>query len=503
MARGNAVIFLSGRLLSLVLLMGFQLLVVRILAPVEYGRFAIVFAFAVLMQTVLSFGVPRLIPKYVGQAGWTLAPRTVRKLVALIVAFRLGASLAAIAAGLAAAQIFGWLAPHDGLYLLAAIAYILVSVVQTDADSMALALGLQHLSRNALVGEAAARLALVSGAAVAGMAGTASTLLWIGTATTLIAVVTLLARVLTTIAAMPAEAEQPQPLDRAEFRAIALSGYASALAWFASSPATIRLIASRYLAVVTFAGFSFMQTLAVSFQRYTPGMLLFPFVEPAVMRHYARTGDQSRLEAVLSMVIKIDLITIGATVVGTAVAGDAIVGLATGGRYRAEAYGLPWLLAYLAATSAYRAFEIVAVALNASSALTRTLSLSILWVAAAILLTPRFGLIVLLACPVLDSLSRLALIHGALAKLGVRKAVDLPVAAGVSVLMLMLAASGRMAATAMGGEDLVTLATGTVAGGLFLGLTALLKPFRRSETAVFSDALPRPAARLLSALSRA
>ncbi|PZU15041.1 MAG: hypothetical protein DI606_00245 [Sphingobium sp.] len=504
MARSGIFVFLSGRLLSLVLLMAFQLVVVRLLAPVEYGRFAIVFAFAVLMQTVLSFGVPRLIPKYVGQAGWTLRPATVGRLIAAILAFRLLASMLTMTAALAIGAAWGWIGPGDlGMpYVAGAMAYILVSVAQVDTDAMALALGLQQASRSALVGEALVRLALISAAAAAGWISTASTLLWIGTATALAAVCLLLLRIRGALRTMPPQPEQARPLDREEFRAIAASGYASALAWFASSPATIRLVASRTLSVAAFAGFSFIQTLAVSFQRYTPGMLVFPFVEPAVMRHFSRTGDQSRLEATLALVIKIDLIVIGAAIVGTAIAGESIVGLMTGGRYVAAAYGLPWLLAYLITTSTYRAFEIVAVALNATAVLGKTLVLSLLWIGAAILLTPRYGLIALLACPVGDSVSRLAVMHWALGRVGIRRTVDLPVTASIALLMLLLAGGGAVLIRAVGIGAPGALALGSAGGTVFLLLIALGRPLRMGEVAPMLPALPGFASRLLRLIVR-
>lgn len=505
MARSGIVVFLSGRLLSLALLMTFQLLVVRLLVPVEYGRFAIVFALAVLMQTVLSFGVPRLIPKYVGQAGWTLRPVTVGRLIAAIMTFRFVATLLTMMLALAVARTCGWIAPDDlaPAYIAASAAYILVSVAQVDTDAMALALGLQQASRLALVGEAAIRLALVTIGAAMGWASTAAALLWIGSATSVAAVLLLLARIRVALGAMPPRPAQARALDRREFLGIAASGYASALAWFASSPATIRLVASRTLSVAAFAGFSFIQTLAVSFQRYTPGMLIFPFVEPAVMRHFDRTGDQSRLEATLALVIKIDLIVIGAAVVGTAVAGEALVGLMTGGRYVSAAFGLPWLLAYLVTTSTYRAFEIVAVARNATAVLGKTLILSLLWIGVAILIAPRFGMIALLACPVGDSLSRLAIMHRALCRVGIRRTVDLPVTTAITLLMLLLAGGGATLVRETDARPLAALALGIAGGGLFLLLVAIGRPLRRGEIAPMGAALPGPVWRALNRLARA
>lgn len=481
--RNNAAVFLSGRLTSLVVLLGFQILVVRLLPIPEYARFALVFAWATLMQTVISFGIPRLIPKYVGQAGTGLWPSAVRRLVISILSFRVVGSALAIMVAYWIATRFGLAETVDPQFLLAASAYILISLVQVDADAIAQSLGLQRVSRAALIGEALLRLILVAASALAGAGTSAANILAIASLTGFIASGYLIAHVLRALRQLP-KGDTVQRLNRREFLATGTSGYASALAWFASSPAIVRLIAGRVLETLAFAGFSFTQTLAMSFQRYTPGMLLFPFVEPAVMRHYAKSGDQSRLEAVLSVVTKADMIAIGAAIVGTVVSGQAIIGLMTGGRYAAAATALPWLLGYLLTSSAYRAFEIVAVALNAASALFRTLTLSLVWLGAALLLAPHFGLIILLLCPVGDSLSRLWLMYTALRRRGIRKVVDLRIAATVSLLATFCAGAGVWISHQLRPTPVNIIGVGIAAGSAFLLLVFLVRPLRKHEADV-------------------
>jgi O-antigen/teichoic acid export membrane protein len=487
MKRNNAIVFLTGRLLALVVLLGFQLGLVRLLGAADYGRYALILAWATLMQSVISFGVPRLIPKYVSQAGWSLSNVTVRKLIGAILVFRIGVSAIVLLVGYLGASALGWTGDETPALLAAGGAYILVSLTQVDSDAMAQSLGLQLASRRWTVGEAIVRLALVFGAAAAGQVTSAASVLAICAATAGLASVLMLRDIATALARPDTPDASPRALDRREFRGIAISGYASAMAWFATSPAVVRLLAVRVLATAAFAGFAFVQTLVLSFQRYTPGMMLFPFVEPMVMKHHARTGDTGRLEAALALVTKVDLVLIGAAVVGTAVAGAPLVELLTGGRYGAAAWALPWLLVYILASSVFRAFEIVAIALGAGAALTRTLALSLVWLAVAVGLSPRFGLIVLLAVPVADSLSRLALMWDALRRFGIRRVVDAPIMLGVTLLAGGCIGAGQMliAALRVGGAE--QIAIGIAAGVVYLGGIVALRPLRQREIAVMGE----------------
>lgn len=485
MFRTSGFIFLSGRLTALVLLLAFQICLVRILAPAEYGAFALVFALGTLMQTAVAFGIPRLIPKYISQAGITLSHAVVRLLAIRLLALRIVGTTLLTLVTIGAAWWLGLLQTTDPRLIVFGALYILAGVVLLDVDSMAQSLSLQRVSRNGTVGEAALRLVLVFGLALAGHIHSAADVVLISVCTTALLSVFLLRSVFRLLSS-PDELTDETPLDIAELRAMGLSGYASSMAWFASSPAVIRLIAGHMLTVIPFAGFSFAQGLVASFQRYTPGMLLFPFIEPAVMKYFARTGDRSRLEHALSLMAKIDMIVIGASIVGTIVAGQALVEVMTGGRYGAFAYALPWLLVYIVTSSVYRAFETVAVALSAASALTRTLALSLVWLGIAIALTGRFGLIALLICPVGDALSRLTLMHFALRKLGIRHVIDVRTTVCIIALIGLCGFLGTETVQYFTLDRLASIGVGTIAATVFLLALALSKPLRTGEVEIIT-----------------
>ncbi len=478
--KGNGLIFLSGRLIALVVLIAFQVVLVRVLPVAEYARWALVFAIATLMQTVVSFGIPRLIPKYLSQAGSSVGWREARWLAVRLLVYRVMGSALLMAITYALAVLLGLVGTLDPVFIAMAALYVLVNLVQMDADAMAQSLSLQRVSRTCTVGEAIARLALVGGAATALHGLTATQALAISSLTSAVSAVVLLRSVFSTLSST-----EPTPnakrIDTSEMRMIGLSGYASSMAWFASSPAVIRMIAGYVLPVFPFAGFAFAQNLVLSFQRYTPGALIFPFIEPSAMKHYARTGDQRRLEMVLSLVTKIDMIVIGAAVVGATIAGPVIVDIMTKGRYAAFAYALPWLLAYIVMSSIYRSFEIVAIALGAASVLMRTLLLSLVWLAISLVLAQRFGLVALLACPVGDALSRLAIMYRSLMKRGVHHAVDVRVAAVITIAATVLGVGGLEMLKALRLDGLAAIGLGVAATAVFGLLIAAIRPFHAAE----------------------
>lgn len=499
--RGNALTFLSGRLIALVVLLGFQLYIVRKLSSVEYGRYALVFALATLMQTTISFGIPKLIPKYVSQAGIRLDGVVVRRLALMLIAVRLGATALLMAICWVVARHFGWADIGDERLAVIGALFILVGLIQIDADAMAQALSLQRLSRNVTVGEAVLRFGAVLALGMGGMIDEAAMILSVSIITATGASIALVIAVLT---ALRGHASVPDalPIDWRELRATALGGYASSMAWFASSPAVMRLIGARILSAISFAGFAFAQTLVLSFQRYTPGMLMFPFVEPTAMKHHARTGDQRRLEQTLSLVTKVDMIFVGAATIGAAVAGRALVDLATHGKYGAFAYVLPWILIYILTSSIYKSFEIVAVALNASSALVRTLALSVVWLAVALLLAPHYGLPVLLLCPIGDALSRLAIMHRALRLIDVRHIFDVRMGLIIVTLAAVCVAGGQAVSLLLAPGPLLSIGIGTAAASLFLLLLIPLRPLRTGEGDIIRAAVPERIAPYIARLSR-
>jgi glycosyltransferase involved in cell wall biosynthesis/O-antigen/teichoic acid export membrane protein len=402
---------------------GVQVAVVRLLPPPAYARYALVVGLAGLLQTVTSLGVPRVLAKFVSGAGETIDAASARRLSLVMLSVRLGAGVLAVAvAALAAVMLPLGDDEASSAIFAAGAAYALAGALQLDADALAQALNLQIASRRAAMGEPAARLSLILALTFFGVRDVAA-LLWISTATGAAAAVLLIGA---SFAALTARTDvaTPAKLDWREVRRVAMGGYGGTLSWLALSPAIIRLIAARVLPVEAFAGFSFVQTLAVSAQRYAPSFTLFPLVEPAVMADAARTGRFERLGAALSLLVKLDALLVGAAIVAVSAAGSPILLLMTHGRYGAAAAFLPWMLAGVVANASHRSYEIAAIGVGASNALTRALALTLLWLAVAILAAPWAGVWPLLLCPLGDAMTRLWFMQRALGGRGVRSPID-------------------------------------------------------------------------------
>lgn len=502
MSNSNATIFLSGRLTALVVLVAFQIVLVRELSAGEYGRYALVFGVFALLQNVVSFGIPRVISKFLSQAGWGIANVRIRRLTLSLLALRLIATLACLAIGHSAAWGLGLAQAMSLQLMIVGAAFVVATIIQLDLDMMVQALGLQAISRSATVGEAVCRFLIVAGLALGGHLTSAADVFAVSLATSLPTSAILLRAVLHRLA-RPDESAEAGQIDTTELRATALGGYASSMAWFASSPSVIRLIGSYLLQIQAFAAFAFSQALVLSIQRYTPASLLFPFVEPTVMRHFARTGDQTRLESAMSILIKFDLLVIGAGIVMVVVAGEPLVDLMTGGKYGVYAYAIPWLLAYIASNSIYRSFEIVAITLGAGGALIRTLSLSLVWVVAAVFLTREFGLIALLVCPVADAACRLAMVFSALHGRGIRKVVDLRIVLAVCTIITITGIAGLSAALMIDAGPLARIALGLAATLAYLALSLAIKPIRSEEIDIFESRADTAPLRMARRLSRA
>jgi hypothetical protein len=244
-------------MISFFLLITFQIFIARQLAPSDYGNFALAFAIATTIHTVASFGIPRVIAMYLSQVGVSFSPARGKALVGRILLVRLVSIAVLIALAVAAIDYLHGLSAADMPLIAAASAFIFLQVINIDSDGIALALGRQRLSRNCMIGEAAARLGLVVVAAYWWGGLDAETVLATGAATSACAGLILLSSALRQLGRPSPPCAVPEP-DTEAIRSTALSGYASSLAWFASSPAVIRLLGGQWLAVLPFAGFAFM-----------------------------------------------------------------------------------------------------------------------------------------------------------------------------------------------------------------------------------------------------
>ena len=479
--------FLSGRISALGVLVVFQVGAARLLPVNQYATYALALAMASLLQTLTSCGFPRVTARFLSRADGEVSHAELKRLAFGLIAVRLllNAIVAACCFGVIAVT---WPKLEAAWPLwLAGFGYALAGALQIDADGVAQALRLQTASRRATVGEPLARLV---GAAVLVLLRmlNVETLLLLSMATSALAGAGLLIAVGRRLSL---RSDGTGHLDWRDVRRVAVGGYAGTLSWLVLSPAMVRLIASRVLPLEIFAGFSFVQSLVVSAQRYAPSFILFPLVEPLIMAGVARRRGAARLSAMLSLLVKIDTLAVGAAIVGVSAAGGAAVSLLAGGRYAEAGMFLPWLLAGVIANASHRSYEIGAVALGVSGALGRALILSFLWVAAAILLAPVLGVWPLLLCPLLDALSRFWLVQKAVDRAGGPRILDGSGLATIAAVVLGLSLGGVALVKVVHASGWTSVDLGVLGATILLAAILYARPFRSGEATILKCSAPK------------
>jgi glycosyltransferase involved in cell wall biosynthesis len=468
-------------------LLGFQVLAVGVLPTLDYGRYAVIVGLAGLSQTITSVGLPRVAARFL--SGGRLSSGARRRLVTALLGVRLLLTLTV--AGLTGLAVW-FLRPNDGALYWPGAAYALASTLLLDADGVALALGRQIASRRAAVGEPVLRLSALAVMALGGEAR-AEVLLWISAASAGLAAAALIVAALRAPSPSVETAETSDRLDWTAIRRIAVGGYSGTLSWLAFSPGMVRLIASRSLPPALFAGFAFAQSLVISLQRYMPSFLLFPLLEPPLMAEAGRPGRAERLEAALSMVVKLDAVLVGGAIIAAGAAGAPAVLALTHGRYGEAGVFAPWLLLGLVANASHRSYEIAAISLGAARVLTGVLWLTLLWLAIAVLTAQRWGVWPLLLCPLGEALTRLWLIERALPGRDRRTGkalVDLHhlILIGVSAALISVLAAA--VSRRLGEGPAISLGVGLVFALSFLGVVARLAPLRPSQAALLIQSAP-------------
>jgi hypothetical protein len=121
--------------------------------------------------------------------------------------------------------------------------------------------------------------------------------------------------------------------------------YAAQLLMVSYGPDALRLVASSTLGLSGAARFGVIHGLYEYVQRYLPAFMLMRLIRPVFVSRYAATKDFSALNAMASLVLKINLFVLTPLLVFLLGAGSELVSLLSKGRY---ADAGPLLVAYVA-----------------------------------------------------------------------------------------------------------------------------------------------------------
>jgi O-antigen/teichoic acid export membrane protein len=488
-------IHISARTVSLILGLGFQVLVVKSLPVGDYATYAVLLAALALAQSILSFGVDRTVYRFVPDL-------TLRGERGQLLALCLGigaARVAGIALFLIGIEygVLEWftserLTPTTRVAF--AVWYIATSMF-SDADALAQTWVAHSRLAIATTAEIVSRFGMVVVLLVMGHAATAELIVVISAATAVLALAMIAVLLVPTVTALwrsQVAADTNMPVDVRQAPRFAATIYLALFAWMVSSPSVVRLVAATGLAVLPLAGFSFAQSLVGSLQRGLPGTLVLPALEPVVMANLARGVSREKLFAPLSLVYKLDLVCNLALVIATSVAGGAIVRVLATPTYAEFSFVLPVLAGMMVINASYRIFEIVG-NLNFNQRPFLLLSPLGLASAGAIYVTiGRYGIWSVLAFPLIESAIRFCIFLAVYRRDVVGRAIDLVRMSEFVLLSLLIIPAGLAVRELIGiASDRVALAVAAGCVAALIGTILLLRPIRPDEGEVALNVIPK------------
>lgn len=507
--------YVAFKIANLVLAIGGQILVVKILVPEQYATYAVLLAVMIAGERLLSFGVDRTIMRFVPALTAQADSAGLRSLFLRVASVRAVGVLVLTLAFVLGASLLGSQLPTPLNFATTVAFYIwfLSYMLMADADAFAQSWLAHFDSALASFIEVALRTALIVAAIFMGVHVDGATVVYISCFTmtsTVIGLVLSLSRFKRLFRSTPASeqlaaARRKPTFEPRQALSFALANYASTAVYLISSPPVIRIVSATGLSTVALAAFSFIQTLATSLQRIFPGQLVLPLLEPAYMsRTIYRSGHTHGLAA-LSLVFKCELIILMLGVIFTAIAGGVIVEILSRFEYAKYYYVLPVLLIYIALATSYRLLEIV---INSNF---KQRIFFFIWPIGLVglffmhLTVGDWGLASVLFFPTAEIFFRVLGLAIAFRRYGTYRIFDFTrsgTAVGLAFAITFLA----LGAIQLSGADCVLCraSVATIGAVAYIGGCMLAKPLRTEECMALERALPRwlgfllPVARLFS-----
>lgn len=422
--------FVSGRLISVVLLILFNVIIVRSMTAAEYGLFAVIVALASIANTLGSLGAQRFLPKYVSLARQAENAALIRGMLVKFFAVRF--FIVIIAAFFCLFVSIFWLENDIQIEASVFLPFVLLCVISSiyaDAEVASQSLNQQRFSRVVSISEPLLRTAIVIIFILSQRSLTGNGLIIIMICTQGFAWLLLVGNTLSALRGkIRSMGQSTHAPSRQEVLGIIASGYVSGLTALGASPPFIRLIAANLLSASEFAALSFVQTITLSLQRYSPGFLLFPFVEPAIMGW--QTADKSerfvKAGAALSLIAKIDAFIITFGILALCPIGGDVLRLLAGDKIEPRALILLLSLAAIIGGTVVRSSEVAASFVTAYKSIFLSSGLSVVFVSILIFGGPYMGLAMVLAFPIVDSLARSFVMVTAAKRHGFTTVIDWP-----------------------------------------------------------------------------
>jgi O-antigen/teichoic acid export membrane protein len=483
----------------LLLTFGFQIIVVKVLAPASYVTYALLLATMLVGERLLSFGIGRTVLRFVPRLLARQDHRGIRVLAIRLGLLRTVGLLLFVLALTVSSELHLKITPSEltGATVVAFGVWFIAFTLLTDANAIAQSLIAHRAAALVAAGEALLRTASLSLVYVASRSITVETVVIISAGAMSAAFAGLVCSIWRSVPRREQPGPRPLPSPdgaddpaHSQMLAFAAAAYASTLSYQISSPGVIRLVATAGLGVIDLAAYSFAQGIAMALQRALPGMLILPSLEP-VAAQMVESGSGARILPALSLLFKFELTCALVVVIVMTSAGEAITRIISRAAYAPYYYILPILILGLILSTLYRVLEILG-SMNMTYKIFLTMwPLSLAAVAALYFTVGRWGLISVLVVPTVEIALRDAILLFAFRHHGVRHALN-PlrslrlVCAAVTVLLCSSYVLSRYGPRFDNAHLLVALGGVTV----FLATLVVIRPLSALECETFSQSIP-------------
>lgn len=488
--------FGTGKLLGLVIGLGWMLLLVRTLPAVDYGLYVAFTGIGELSMLGFGLGLSQIAERYVPELKLAgryaeLRALAMRGFVLRLLLLLAGSLLVVAAAPLLLGDTGRELARQALPFFMAGV---LAEAAGRWAETVFDSLMLQSHSQASILVRYGSRLAMLAWYAHEGRAVTLQ--LWVMTeAACYLASALFSAWLMHRVTALDAGSAQAGAVPQLELRRylrFAWPSYMAELVSLLSSLDMTKLLIARLFGAPAAALAGFCLSLCWMLQRYLPSFLLIGMLRPLFVSALQAADPPARLTQLFNLLIKLNVFIMVPAIALGIVHGDALIAALSGGRFHGGGLVLSLLLVLILSQAVRQTLNLLAsVFEDGRGRLISTVAGNVIFAAAAVISVQR-GLPVLLAGLVVADIGACACLlwrvrgHGLRLRPPLRTLCTTALASGVCAWLMdeML--------TARGGPDAASLLISTAAAALvYLILTAALKPFDASERNVVNSMIPR------------
>lgn len=350
--RRGALHLVGGKALTALAGVGTFLLLVRELPVEQFGAYTILFGLVELVDAVSGVGATQILSRYVPELLVERRHATLRRVVAMALAFRAAALAVFLGAVFELApHVFPLLGLGDWQWAAKAyLAVVLVRVIELSLFAVLESMLQQSVAQLGLSFVTALRFAAVAGASAQGLLDLEAVIL-IELATDLIGLGILLIGLMRKIPRHPGRADENAAGWMRDswrrMRDFGLKGYAQHLLIAPYTGSTNRLLVGGTLASVEVAFFGFAQSVTDLIYRYLPANLLAGIIRPVLTARYVRDRQFADLQLAANLIFKIDAVLVCAAAVAIFAGGAPMLDLVTRGKYGEGAVSLLLLMCAL------------------------------------------------------------------------------------------------------------------------------------------------------------